>query len=225
MRFVFISDTHSMHRKMAYPVPDGDVLVHCGDLTGRGRIQEIGSVAKWMGEHPHRYKIAIAGNHDACAEYDPSLTAMTFSQENVIYLCERTLNLEGLLLYGAPWTPNFCNWHFMPPRHSEALALKWDRIPEHTEILVTHGPPHGILDAYVEPGYIAEAGQEHAGCELLRMRIEALPDLKLHAFGHIHEGWGTDERVLDNGNKVKFVNAAICTRGYQPTNPPIVVDV
>lgn len=225
MKFVFVSDTHGMHHRMLHKVPGGDVLVHCGDMTGHGTAGETKAVAHWLAAFPHKYKFAIAGNHDGFCERAPDAAQDTFTQAGITYLCEDAVTIEGIKLYGAPFTPNFCDWAFMPPRLSKALGEKWDRIPDDVQVLVTHGPPHGIRDAYERYEYIAQAGQEHAGCELLRARLEQLPALKVHAFGHIHEGYGREEIVLDNGNKVIFANAAICTRAYRPTNAPLVVDL
>lgn len=225
VKFVFISDTHGMHGNMKFPVPGGDVLVHCGDMTGHGTREETERLAQWMGAFPHHYKFAIAGNHDRYCEVAPDAARDTFTQAGVAYLCEDAVTVEGIKLYGAPFTPNFCDWHFMPPRLSDMLRLKWERIPDDTQVLVTHGPPHGILDCYREQRYIERAGQEHVGCELLRNRVEHLRALRVHAFGHIHEGHGREDIWLDNGLTVAFVNAAICTRAYKPTNPPLVVDL
>jgi Icc-related predicted phosphoesterase len=61
---------------------------------------------------------------------------------------------------------------------------------------------------------------ERAGCEKLRDRIKALSFLRLHVFGHIHEGYGTATR-----GGVQYVNAAICDRSYRPVNAPVVVDL
>jgi Icc-related predicted phosphoesterase len=110
----------------------------------------------------------------------------------------------------------------MPDRLSETLRLKWEKIPEDTEVLITHGPPHGILDTTF---HYSSDDLGHCGCELLRARIEHLPKLRLHAFGHIHEGHGREDLVLDNNNRVRFVNAAICTRSYNPYNKPQVEEL
>ena len=41
MRVVCISDTHLIHRKEPLDIPDGDLLLHAGDATFRGRPDEI----------------------------------------------------------------------------------------------------------------------------------------------------------------------------------------
>ncbi len=87
-------------------------------------------------------------------------------------------------------------------------------IPEDTHVLITHGPPRGILD--LTRGYPAE----HVGCEDLLARIQHLSSLKAHIFGHIHEAYGEE---LHGG--VRYVNASICTADYAPTNPPAVIDI
>ena len=226
MRIVAISDTHGMHGRMLHPIPDGDVLIHCGDMTGHGTLPQLSAVARWLGEQPHKYKIAVPGNHDAAAETDTGVIEMFFRECNVLFLIDKAVTLDGVKFWGAPWTPNFCNWHFMPRRNSPEMQAKWDLIPDDTQVLITHGPPHGILDEYIEPGYIEDAGQDHVGCELLRTRIRALHNLKVHLFGHIHEGYGRVRVSREAGDPlVEYVNAAICNRNYKPWNRPQAVDL
>ena len=62
MKCVAISDTHNRHKKLK--LPDGDVLIHCGDATGLGSLNEFVEFNRWMSEQPHKYKIFVAGNHD-----------------------------------------------------------------------------------------------------------------------------------------------------------------
>lgn len=53
----------------------------------------------------------------------------------------------------------------------------WSMIPENTDILVTHGPPYGILDTNIQ--------NQHTGCPHLLQRVLAIKP-RLHVFGHIH---------------------------------------
>ena len=106
-----------------------------------------------------------------------------------------------LKIYGSPWQPEFCGWAYNLPR-GQALADKWAMIPDDTDILVTHGPPAGILDGDL-------------GCLNLRRRVDEL-NLKLHVFGHIHYSWG----VMGN-----YVNASICNDMNIPIHDPIVMEV
>lgn len=223
MKLVVVSDTHGMHRRMLHPIPDGDVLIHCGDMTGHGSDREVLSVAAWMKELPHRWKMAVGGNHDAALEGDNGYLRQAFADAGVLYMQDTAAEIEGVKFWGAPWTPNFCDWHFMPPRNSPELRLKWDLIPDDTQVLITHGPPHGILDAYVGEHYIAKAGAVHVGCELLAERTFQMPALKVHVFGHIHEGYG--RALVEAASTYEAVNAAICNRDYRPVNAPQVVEV
>jgi Icc-related predicted phosphoesterase len=122
--------------------------------------------------------------------------------------------IDGLKIYGSPWQPRFFDWAFNLNRGPE-MAEKWKLIPDETNILITHGPPNGILDE-VPRAY----GSENAGCEELRKRIQDLPDLKLHVFGHIHCGYGMHKEA-----GVTFINASNCDESYKPSQPPIVIDL
>jgi len=210
MRLVCISDTHSLHWHMP-DIPDGDVLIHAGDSLGQGTLDNIEDLNEWLGTLPHRHKIVIAGNHDWAFEETPALARDTLS--NAIYLEDSCIEIGGVRFWGAPWTPNFMDWAFMLDR-GEPLYQKWKAIPEHTDVLITHGPPKGIGDL-VAMGFECQ----NVGCGHLLNRIHEL-SLKAHVFGHIHEGYG--EYSLGD---TRLINASTCTEGYEPTNPPIVLDI
>ena len=176
MRIIAISDTHGLHEALA--IPEGDVLVHAGDVTSHGAVEELVAFNEFLGRLPHRYKLVIAGNHDWCFEQQPELCARLLT--NAIYLQDAAITIEGVKFYGSPWQPWFMDWAFNLPRGPE-LARRWARIPEDTDILITHGPPLGFGDRV--------GGEERVGCEdLLRRVREVRP--KLHLFGHIHEDGG-----------------------------------
>jgi 3',5'-cyclic AMP phosphodiesterase CpdA len=61
IRVVCISDTHDQ-----FPdhVPDGDILIHAGDLTNDGSVEGIQRQVDWLAGLPHREVIVISGNHD-----------------------------------------------------------------------------------------------------------------------------------------------------------------
>jgi Icc-related predicted phosphoesterase len=213
-RIVLLSDTHNCNEQII--VPDGDVLIHAGDATNRGQIDEIVAFNEWFSGLPHEHKIFVAGNHDWLFEKRPKY-AQSLLAKNIIYLQDSSVGVEGLKFYGSPWQPRFFDWAFNLNRGRE-LAEKWKLIPDDIDILITHGPPNGILDAVSRGDWI-----ENTGCEELIKRIEeiaAFGRLKIHAFGHIHCGYGTTEKF-----GIKFVNASNCDEDYLPTNPPIVVDL
>lgn len=205
IRIVAISDTHGLHRHLQ--VPPGDILVHAGDMTGRGQLDQVADFNEWLGGLPHRHKVVIAGNHDFCFEQQPLESAALLT--NCIYLFDKAITLDGLCFYGSPWQPWFYDWAFNLARGSK-LRAKWDLIPAGTDVLITHGPPlgHGDVTSRGEP----------VGCADLRAVVrEKRP--KYHIFGHIHEAYG-----VTYNEHTTFTNASSCTLQYQPVQRPIVYD-
>jgi predicted phosphohydrolase len=220
VRLVCISDTHSRHRDIV--VPDGDVLVHAGDFTKRGREQEIADFNGWLAELPHRHKLVIAGNHDFLFERAPHVARGMLS--NATYLEDSGCEIDGVRFWGSPWQPRFFDWAFNLDR-GEPLRKKWERIPDRVDVLITHSPPHGVLDRVWD-------GQ-HVGCEEL---VAALARVRprVHVFGHIHEAYGVSESTCDERDEVaalaetartRFVNACSCDLEYEPVQPPVVLDL
>ena len=205
IRLVAISDTHGLHRHLT--IPDGDILIHAGDITGHGQMEQVADFNEWLGTLPHRHKIVIAGNHDFCFEDQPGETAALLT--NCIYLFDEAITLDGLYFYGSPWQPWFFDWAFNLRRGPEIRA-KWELIPKETDVLITHGPPlgHGDLTSH----------GECVGCaDLLESVRQKRP--KLHIFGHIHEGYG----VMQNEHTT-FINASSCNLQYRPVQRPVVFD-
>ncbi len=221
MRIVCLSDTHNLHDRIT--VPDGDVLVHCGDATGVGSFQELTDFLGWYGRLPHRHKILVAGNHDHCLERDGDICGMILAQNpGITYLQDSGCEIGGVRFWGSPWQPWFNNWAFNLPRGGERIRGRWNLIPMDTDVLITHGPPHGILDE-VRPRMTAwgipEEGSDPLGCEELAIRLAAVRP-RLHLFGHIHDGFGT---AL--GDATTYVNASVCDEDYRPVNPARVIDL
>jgi Icc-related predicted phosphoesterase len=206
-KLVFISDTHNQLHKVN--VPEGDVLVHCGDATNMGRVEELTRFFADFSALPHRRKVLIAGNHDWLFEKDPGL-ARSLVPVGVDYLQDSGVEIDGLKFWGSPYQPEFCNWAFNLSRYEGQLTEKWAMIPDGTDVLVTHGPPKGVLD---------NAYDHHVGCADLLHRVLPLRP-KIHAFGHIHYDYG--EKMF---NGTHFVNASCCNERYMPVNAPIVVEL
>lgn len=213
MRIVCTSDTHSKHKQV--PIPDGDIFIHAGDLTPRGNHNEFISVGNWFKslEAQFKHRIMIAGNHDWGLHINSRRIREDHFDRKVHYLEDSGIELEGIKFYGSPWVPEFMNWAFM--KDDESLARHWDAIPDDTQVLITHGPPYGILDMESEP--------RRCGSKSLRNRIEALAklgNLKHHIFGHIHEDYGIQE--VDG---VTFHNVAALNGEYKYQNPPQVIEI
>ena len=155
----------------------------------------------------------------------------------LIYLEDSGLTLAGsnallgeispgpgrITVYGAPWQPAFMNWAFNLPR-GEALKAKWDMIPTGIDLLVTHGPPHGIRDGvptFDEDAYPSDDSMtvRHVGCEELLKAVERIKP-KVHVFGHVHSGHGRVER-----DGTTFINASVMNESYDPKWMPFVFDL
>ena len=215
MRIVCISDTHGRHKKIK-DIPEGDVLIHAGDITPSGQLDMLGSFNKWLGKLPHPNKIIVAGNHDWCFTKEYRLIAKEMVT-NATYLEDSEIIIDGVKFYGSPWQPEFCNWAFNLPR-GEELAEIWSHIPDDTNVLITHAPPYGLLDLVINER--SNENGEQVGCIDLGERIFALKKLKLHVFGHIHCAHG---EIYKDG--IHYVNASTCTEAYMADNEPIVVDI
>lgn len=212
MRIVFVSDTHGA--KLQHDIPEGDVIVHCGDFSKKGTEKELLAFNDWWSALPHLHKIFIAGNHDLMFENSPEHARCLVSGGT--YLLDSELVVEGFRFYGSPWTPEFYSWAFMRPR-GVPLKKVWERIPSDTDVLVTHGPPQGGLD------YVPRS-QLHVGCEDLAQAVERVRPA-VHAFGHIHEGYGCERKSWGASRDTIFVNASTCNLRYDAVNPPIVIDL
>lgn len=206
MKVVALSDFHLLFRHIT--VPDGDLLLIAGDMTSKGRFQEIVAFNDWLAQQPHRHKVVVPGNHDFLYETEPALAREL--TKNCHLLIDQEVTIEGIKIWGSPYTPYFGGWAFN--LFENELKTQWDQIPEGLDILVTHGPPYGYLD-------FAEYSQEHVGCKHLLSALDRAKP-KYHVFGHIHEGHGAAMH-----NEVKLLNVSICNLDYRPVHNPIVFNV
>lgn len=211
MKIICISDTHGHHDKIE-DLPDGDGIINAGDISGLGTFYQIKSFVRWYSSLPYRHKIFIAGNHDFGLDdvhlgHKEMLTNM-FRDAGLTYLEDSGVTIEGVKIWGSPITPRFGDWAFMRDRGDD-IKHHWDKIPIDTDILITHGPPQGILDLTSQ--------NIHAGCADL-LYCGASP--KYHIFGHIHEGYGIEEV-----NDTTYINASLLNERYQLVNQPIVIEI
>ena len=208
LRVVCISDTHGQHAKLR--VPDGDVLVHASDFMAFGdRPKEIIDFNQWLGKQPHQHKVVIAGNHDSMFERHPGAARELLG--SAIYLENSATELAGLRFWGSPVQPEFNNWAFNVARGA-AIRRYWKMIPAKTDVLVTHGPPFGVLDK-------AHPSSAHLGCEELAKAVKQIKP-RLPVFGHIHGGRG-----LSSGKDTQFVNASVVDEAYRLVHEPQVVEI
>jgi Icc-related predicted phosphoesterase len=182
MKIFAISDTHGRHEQVV--IPEGtDMLIHAGDFSNiklpAMNHNEVNLFLIWLEQQPVKYKVIIAGNHDTSIEAR-FITKKDFKDRGIIYLEHESIEIEGIKIFGSPYTPEYHNWAFNRARNK--LGKIWDSIPDDTDILITHGPPKSILDSASRDKHVSE----HVGCSaLLKKVLKIQPQYMI--FGHIHD--------------------------------------
>ena len=187
MRIWHISDVHSHQLQLTIP-PNIDIVICSGDMSDHSSTAnknwynnepEVRDFIQWFKELPIEHKIFVAGNHDTSIE-SRFITKKDFKNRGIIYLEHESIEIEGIKIFGSPYTPEFHNWAFNRTRAK--LGKFWDSIPDDTDILITHGPPKGILDSAPRDKNL----NENVGCSaLLKKVLKVKP--KYMIFGHIHD--------------------------------------
>jgi Icc-related predicted phosphoesterase len=207
MKIVCISDTHGYQPKL----PEGDVLVHCGDFSGAGTHKEMIDHITWIKSLANEYEAIICtlGNHERFGEQNLGIAKQMFKDAGAVLLIDEGYEFGGKKFYGTPWTPMFYNWAFMDSE--AALANKFLGIPEGLDMLISHGPPLGILD-------LVQNGTANAGSTALLDRVFQVKP-KNHVFGHLHSN-GVNAKVVGDTN---FVNCSYLDDGYQKNGHGIYI--
>lgn len=196
LKICCISDTHTMHDKIK--MPDCDMIIHAGDFTYSGSLQEVKPFIQWYSQQEAKHKILVCGNHEVMISKQPDLLRKMCEDEGIQLLDNQHTVVEGFTIFGSPYSRKFGNWAYMADETD--LANMYDYIMNTTNILVTHGPAYKQLDFC--PG-------GNVGSTALEARLKKLSNLKLHVVGHIHESRGT---MVKSG--VLTINAAICGIPY-----------
>jgi hypothetical protein len=240
-RITHISDTHNKHKQLNGKLPGGDILIHSGDISSLGRQKEVEGFIKWFNEiDNYTHKIFIAGNHDMtfdkealmrnkldyfdggrnnwdtpCADGKPEwlLSLLEIGlNPNVFYLENSFVELDNIKIWGSPYSATFgYNWAFNVDRGYDSAQM-WNRIPEDTDIVITHGPIYGYGD-------VTARTYENVGCEDLYHRLNELKT-PLHFAGHIHEAYGYYQTKWDGYS----FNGCSCNLSYEVYNKPITFD-
>lgn len=209
MKVALMSDTHGRHGRLTLP-PRVDAIIHAGDFTRGGGREETVTFLDWLASFDAT-RILIGGNHDFFAEQEAEEMKRLTSARGITWLLDEETRCADLRVYGSPWVPRFRNMAWNRAR-GEALRETWTRIPEGLDVLVTHGPPHGILDRIFLGA--------HVGCEDLRAAVlERAPPL--HVFGHIHEAFG---EASVPGCRTRFLNVAT-SRLVLGVREPVVLEL
>ena len=205
MKIVALSDTHGKHRQIE--IPDGDILIYAGDFEIRNNL-DLFEMSEWLNELPHKRVVAIFGNHDFTEHSEIKYMKQMFERVNLLF--NESIEIDGLKIWGSPYSPFFNNWAWMQP--DNMLKEIWDTIPLETEIIVTHTMPYGILDGVLPR-------MESVGSLTLRDAIKRVhPYIQIG--GHLHESFG---RYTDG--KTDYYNVSVLDEQYQVANHVTVIEV
>jgi len=210
MRVWHISDTHGLHEQLS-PPSEIDIVIHSGDASNSHspalNEHELHRFLAWFSALPVKHKIFVPGNHDTSLERG-LIRKVDIIAMGIVPLIDSEITIGERTIWGSPWTPRYGDWAWMTKR--ETINRKWEQIPNSIDVLVTHGPPFGILDAT----YARNGNTEMVGCRALQKRVFALKP-QWHLFGHVH---GTDD-IRNTGTRnlaglrTQFSNGTCCDDG------------
>lgn len=216
LHIVSISDTHRLHNQIQ--IPECDILIHSGDYSFYGEWLETVDFLQWFADQPAKHKIFIAGNHEQTLDplhdkRNPEIQELVKSWPGLIYLQDSGIEIEGKYIYGTSYTPYFFDWGFNgiasndpEKRGSKHLIDVYAAIPDHTSILITHGPCINILDKN-------RKGQHCGSLDLLN-RAQKLEHLDLLVFGHIHHSRGSWSNIPGFAPSATLLNASSTDDSY-----------
>lgn len=218
IRVLLFSDTHGLHSNLT--IPDNiDISIFSGDAgTYRNPVMNTNPVLdfiEWYSSLKNiKNKIWIAGNHDTSIEHGLVDAKKLSFEKGLIYLHHETTIVNGLEIFGSPYTPSFgIGWAYNVSRNN--IINYWETIPKTTELLIIHGGAKGLGGLNV-----IEEGDD-VGCVYLKNIINKISKLILFQQGHIHEGYGVEP--LENGGMA--FNASVLNRDYKLVNKPYVVTI
>ena len=216
MKIMFLSDTHGRHLEITElygELPYVDIIVHSGDCTRYGEFEETDLFMNWFSKQNAKHKVLVAGNHDFVLQQMDRRNWLLANNYGVTYLEDSFINIDGIGIYGSPWSPVFGMWAFMKHRNAELDAV-WQKVPTDgsVDLLVTHTPRYGRFDVSVRGNY-------NVGCEMLANRINDIHP-KVHVFGHIHECGGMIKEETEVPVKgMVSLNASLLNIRYVLANP------
>lgn len=207
IKIVCVSDTHSSQNNLK--IPENDLFIVAGDLINHSEGEkEMKSFNNWLESIKSKNKIIVGGNHDKYLEKNKLKINQIFPSAHYLEYNSFKLEDSNILIYGAPCTLRRNIFYFGNAYSISGQQLKkeWEKIPDNTDILVTHVPPYDILDYTYD--------KKHVGSKLLRNEICNRIQPKIHIFGHNHDSdYSFVVGEFRNGKKCLFVNACTLFKG------------
>lgn len=207
MKIVALSDTHGSY--FIDKIPECDILLISGDISPVDLDHTFYMQQQWFhGTFINQLKeckdkakniVFIAGNHDTyLSEVNisdgHSNRINSYLPDNVHYLCDEHIEINGIRIYGSPWCtlPKWARpgppvWNFAADESK--LADIYSNIPNNIDILITHGPAFGfcdvILDTPEKPVPLDRLGSKSLIERIIKISNES-QYIKYVLSGHIH---------------------------------------
>lgn len=163
------------------------------------------------------------GNHDLCLDVKRTSLHHDINWQiawpkNAHILINSGIELFGFKIWGSPNIPiiSYC-WAF--ESNSRELNNVFGKIPKHTDILITHTPPHLFAECGIDRS-LQHGGQEAFGSsELAKAIFEKEP--RFVFCGHIHSGSHTQ---TDFG-RTQIYNVSRVDELYEITYEPLKLEI
>ena len=234
MKFIAISDLHGYLPKN---LPGGDVLCICGDIVPLDYQNDFTQsvawfcldFAPWADSQPYRKVVFIGGNHDfflqELGEKNSPTSVMKHllpgphkGQSKLVYLCDNSVEIDGIRIYGTPWIADLARWAFYKPE--DELAEIYDRIPQRCDILLTHMPPLAC-----DAGRVLQHGNFNTLANYGSLELaEAISarDINYALCGHVHTGIHCPEPF---GCVRNVVNVSLKDENYKVAFKPFTFSI
>lgn len=218
IRIICISDTHGRHSWFTDNIPNGDILIHGGDITfqGRGGVNSLKSFNKWLKKFNHKYKILIGGNHD---RFMPNMDYLLLKDNifnNCIYLDNNSYTIrefDNFTIFGCGWSPKGSENNAFQQITNDILNINNDKI----DILLGHSDMTRFNRYY---------GNDNKKINNIIDSVKKC-NACIHLCGHFHARYGLKVRKKFNndGTDMLVANCSSLDGRYVPLHPPVVFDV
>ena len=218
MKAIIIVAIADVHGRLPKDMPECDLLLIAGDISPK-QCKNYESVNSWLAKRfkpwlagvPAKHVVGVAGNHDFIFRDHKELVPRNLRWH---YLQDSGIELEGVKIWGTPWSRRYQGWAF--EGDEEELAQRYAMIPEGTDIILSHCPPRGIGDiclGYPDGGMIGSQALLERVCQV---------KAKLVIFGHAHTAQHGAIEIVPG---VTGYNVACAGETNIPLYPPTVIEL
>ena len=227
-KFLVVSDTHDLllsedtKRPFRNPTPKVDVVLHCGDMTTNGALEQYERCISLLANMNAELKLVIAGNHDLSLDQtfyvrnggneDDHTRAVSLWNDDLTKNANIRLLQEGthdftlkngatFTVYASSYTPQYGISAFQYPTNEDRYNLTehlvtpaWAKNVATQASAIPSFPKVDIIMTHGPPKYVLDRTRDgdSGGCEHLRRAVQRAKPY-LHCFGHIHHARGAQK--------------------------------